>query len=452
LPQPVSKILTNGLEVISVQDSSNAVLCLQLYIRTGSVQENKNQRGYSHFIEHLSFKSTLDFPSNGISSYASGLGGMLNAFTDFDCTCYYLMLPSEKLKEGLHILAELAFKSTFSKEDVETEKDIILEEIKQYQNDPETDFLDYIQSTYYQKSPLKYPILGNPDSVSQADFAALSRFYRQRYLPENSFLVICGDFCDEELNGYLDKYFAPWKQGNKPIPQPTEIEPEINGLRYFWKQKEINEKTLAIALPELCDKHPFANALLIAIRYLAIGKSSRLYKRLVEEEKICSSVKVSSLCGLLSGASVISFTPLSDKYLPDIVHIFKEELTSLLKNGIPANEMELIKKDIIHSWLFSFEGMEDLAGLVATEKMAGDLTRLQSYGEEIDSTTLSAVMDAIHKYWLPAGLAVYYQSPVQNLELMQVANSLITIPQQINNSSSIASLADEPSLKLDFTP
>ncbi len=226
MPQPVSKILTNGLEVISVQDSSNAVLCLQLYIRTGSVQENKNQRGYSHFIEHLSFKSTLDFPSNGISRYASGLGGMLNAFTDFDCTCYYLMLPSEKLKEGLHILAELAFKSTFSKEDVETEKDIILEEIKQYQNDPETDFLDYIQSTYYQKSPLKYPILGNPDSVSQADFAALSRFYRQRYLPENSFLVICGDFCDEELSCYLDKYLHP---GNKVISQfhsPQKLNPK----------------------------------------------------------------------------------------------------------------------------------------------------------------------------------------------------------------------------------
>ena len=63
------------------------------------------------------------------------------------------------------------------------------------------------------------------------------------------------------------------------------------------------------------------------------------------------------------------------------MHIFKEELSFLLKNGIPANEMALIKKDIIHSWLFSFEGMEDLAGLVATEKMAGDLTRLQSYVE-----------------------------------------------------------------------
>ncbi|OQC04784.1 MAG: putative zinc protease AlbF [Candidatus Cloacimonetes bacterium ADurb.Bin089] len=450
LPQPVSKILPNGLEVISVQDNSNAVLCLQLYIRTGSVQENKNQRGYSHFIEHLSFKSTRDFPFNGISRYASGLGGMLNAFTDFDCTCYYLMLPSEKLQEGLHILAELGFQSTFSKEDVATEKDIILEEIKQYQNDPETDFLDYIQSTYYQKSPLKYPILGNPESVSQADFAALRRFYRQRYIPENSFLVICGDFHYEELNGFLDKYFVPWKKGNKPIPQPTEIEPEINGLRYFWRQKEINEKTLALALPELCDKHPLANALLIAIRYLAIGKSSRLYKRLVEEEKICSSVKVSSLCGILSGASVISFTPLSDKYLPDIVHIFKEELSFLLKNGIPANEMALIKKDIIHSWLFSFEGMEDLAGLVATEKLAGDLTRLQSYDKEIDSTPLSSVMKAIHKYWLPAGLAVYYQSPDQNMDLMQEANSLINITQPINYPSSIASLADEPSLKLDF--
>ena len=452
IPEPVSRVLANGLEVISVQDNSNSVLCLQLYIRTGSVQENKNQKGYSHFIEHLSFKSTKDFPYNGISHFATGLGGMLNAFTDYDCTCYYVNLPSEKLKEGLYILSQLAFQSTFSREDVKKEKDIILEEIKQYKNDPETDFLEFIQSSYYQKSPLKYPILGSPESIIKADFASLQRFYKNRYNPKNAFLIICGDFQQEELKSFLDYYFVPWKCRGKLIKQPLNIEPEINGFRYFYRQKELSENTIAIALPELSEKHPNANALLIAIRYLAIGKSSRLFKRLMEEEKICSSVKVSSLCGVLSGASVISITPVSDKYISDVIKIFRSEYSALLNYGIPEYEMKLIKEDIINSWLFSFEGMENLADLVATEKFAGDLNRLQSYGEEITAVTISDVMSTIHKYWLPDGLAVYYQGTFENADFANNAYAVKSIALQQDLAFNPANLCIKPSLNLEITP
>ena len=216
-PKPICRNLSNGLEVISVKDNSHPVLCIQLYIKTGSTLENDQQRGYSHFIEHLSFKSTNDFPNNGISLYASGLGGMLNAFTDYDCTCYYLNLPSEKLKEGFHILSQLAFHSTFIKKDVNKVKEIILEEIKQYQNDPESDFLEYIQTHYYHKSPLKYPVLGNPKSINSASYEELRAFYKNSYTPANSFLVICGEFQENELSACLDSYFSSWKNTSKPV-------------------------------------------------------------------------------------------------------------------------------------------------------------------------------------------------------------------------------------------
>lgn len=408
-PKPICRNLSNGLEVISVKDNSHPVLCLQLYIRTGSTLENDQQRGYSHFIEHLSFKSTSDFPNNKISLYASGLGGMLNAFTDYDCTCYYLNLPSEKLKEGFHILSQLAFHSTFSKEDVSKEKEIILEEIKQYQNDPESDFLEYIQTNCYQKSPLRYPVLGNPKSINSARYKELREFYKNRYTPVNSFLVICGNYQENELDAYLDTYFSAWENISKPLPYLLDIEPEMNGFRYIFRKKAIGDDTIAFAFPELSEKHPLANALLIAMRYFAIGRSSRLYNRLVEKDKLCSSVKVNSLCGVLSGVSVIYITPISATFIPDIIRIVYEEYSALLQFGIPLAELELIKKDIINSWLFSFEGMENLANLIAAEKFTGDLCRLQKYGDEINSISIEAVMAAIHKYWLPEGITVYHE-------------------------------------------
>ena len=192
-------------------------------------------------------------------------------------------LTFRKVKEGFHILSQLAFHSTFSKEDVSKEKEIILEEIKQYQNDPESDFLEYIQTNCYQKSPLRYPVLGNPKSINSARYKELREFYKNRYTPVNSFLVICGNYQENELDAYLDTYFSAWENISKPLPYLLDIEPEMNGFRYIFRKKAIGDDTIAFAFPELSEKHPLANALLIAMRYFAIGRSSWLYNRLVEK-------------------------------------------------------------------------------------------------------------------------------------------------------------------------
>ncbi|MGC9362300.1 MAG: M16 family metallopeptidase, partial [Candidatus Syntrophosphaera sp.] len=121
-----SGYLPNGLKYIVQTDHSNSVLCLQLYVRIGSAWEDESEAGYSHFLEHLAFKRTHDFGYNQIMNHVNSLGGNINAYTDFDCTCYYLMLPSEFLREGLKVFAELAARPAFDSADVATEKDIII--------------------------------------------------------------------------------------------------------------------------------------------------------------------------------------------------------------------------------------------------------------------------------------------------------------------------------------
>jgi len=154
------------------------------------------------------------------------------------------------------------------------------------------------------------------------------------------------------------------------------------------------------------------------MRYLAIGKASRLFIRLVEKEKLCSSVKVNSLCGMLSGASAVCFTPLSSKNIPAIISIFAEELARLAVNGIPTHEMHLIKQDIIHSWIYSFEGMENLANLVAVEEFIGNLARLHSYGERINAISMDQVYQVVRKYWKPNFFTIFHEGdkPVPNYE------------------------------------
>ncbi|MGB4308700.1 MAG: insulinase family protein, partial [Candidatus Cloacimonadaceae bacterium] len=159
---------SNGLSYYLNSDMSEPIVCLQAVVKTGSTLEQKSQAGYSHFIEHLTFKSSKHYGFNQISNTVFALGGWLNAYTDFDSTCYYMLLPSEHVFTGLQILGELLMNASFSAEDVETEKDIILEEMQQYRDDPEADFLEYIQLNHFDKSLLGRSIIGNPQSIRAA--------------------------------------------------------------------------------------------------------------------------------------------------------------------------------------------------------------------------------------------------------------------------------------------
>lgn len=411
LPRAISNTLANGFKYILHQDVSEPIVCLQAVVRSGSATELSNLNGYSHFLEHLVFKSSKRFGFNQISNTITKLGGSLNAYTDFDSTCYYLLLPSEHLEMGLMVLSELLINARFKPIDVEIEKDIILSEIDQYTDDPETDFLEYIQKRYYQFCPLRQPIIGFPFYIRAASFRRLKAFYKRIYNPENAFLVLSGDARPDSVQSMVQEFFGAWKQNgrrNKLLPAKW-LEPEYSKDGLFTDRGK--QVFLAYVLPELSELHPMSDALLMAIRYFAIGRSSRLHKRLVEEKKLCSAVRVSSLCGVMSGASVIMCIPSRKDAIEQICHIVREEFNHLWYHGIPRDEFFLVQQDIIHGWLFGFEARENIANLLVAEELLGDYQTLYGYGERIRSLTQSDILNAVHDYWNPDKFCMFYRGP-----------------------------------------
>ncbi len=430
LPVPEIRFLDNGLKVIHLQDNTNPVICMQLYIRSGSLSERGKQRGYAHFMEHLVFKSTQLYPGNSLSEKASSLGGMLNAFTDYDCTCFYLLLPSEAMEEGLEMLYELAARADFSRHDVEMEKEIILEEIKQYENDPESDFLEYVQMNYFHKSPLKHPVLGYVNTVQNASWETLKRYYKSHYVPQNAFLVVCGNYDARELEDKAKGIFSKWKSEHYPAKTSFSLEPELNPSRRFARKGHNGSELIALALPELSELHPQSDALLIAMRWLAIGKSSRLFKRLVEEDKICSAVRVHSLCGMSSGASVIMIYPLGNQYLQRILEVFRQELLALINYGIPPAALEEVKADVIHNWLYSFDGVENLANQIAAEEFIGDPKSISRYGETIAAIKDSEVLNAVRHYWQTKRISLFCEDSTTVFPDQQFRISTKPVPKE----------------------
>ncbi len=338
------------------------------------------------------------------------LGGVINAYTEFDTTCYYMMLPSEQIKTGLEIMADLAFKADFTAEDITVEKDIIIEEIKQYDNEPESSFIDWIQNTYFKFNPLKEPILGTKQSISNAGHGAALRFYQEYYRPDNCFLVLSGCFDIEITQKYTNELFNKWTC-NLPIPQNTAInpQPECNGFNLLTKAKKSEDTYLAFTLPELIETDRLSDATLLLIKAFAAEKHSRLYKRLVEKDKLALGVRLHSISGRYPGITIIQIIPASQLVIADIIYALYDELYKIKQHLLNLDEINLIKREMYYSWLFDFEYIESVGSSLASEEILTTYKELYKFPERINNITTELLAESLDKYWTSDYISIYYQ-------------------------------------------
>ena len=184
----------------------------------------------------------------------------------------------------MEILSELAFHANFSQQDFKSEKLVIIEELKQYQNDPEDSFIEEIAADYFQTNPYKNPIIGNLKNLQIAKYEDLQKFYETFCSPNNCFLVASGDFDEEKLLNKTEEYFSIWKKQQFSKPKITKLELPSKG-RFISMKKNISNDILAFVLPDLSERNPASYALSLAMKIFAVGKNSRLYARLFDEEK-----------------------------------------------------------------------------------------------------------------------------------------------------------------------
>ncbi len=413
-----SKQLENEFKVISAIDNSYPLICLQLYFRIGSAWEKRNEAGYSHFTEHLVFKSTKKFPENSIMEYITNLGGYFNAYTEYDSTCFYVCLPSKFLAEGLEYLAELSRFSNYSEEEFQFEKQVVIEELKEYQNNPEDNFLEEIVSHYFQKNPYKYPIIGNLDSLKNATYQELQNFYQKYYIPQNAFLVATGDFQQDELIKLTTRFFGDWQKGKKlEFKRTLKDFPQRSAITSY--PKKVKNDILAFILPDLSDCEPEAYPLSFVTKVFATGKNSRLHDRLFIKEKLIDGIKVNSISGVNDGATTIFVYPKNNADLKLITKIFLEELEQFVVHGLDQNEMNEHKTDLLHYYLYSYEYLESLASSLGTEELAIGYEEFQKYPNKIKQLTLQELNSTIKKYFKMRHLHIDHLGnkdfPIENL-------------------------------------
>ena len=200
--------LKNGLNVLLIESHKSPVVAVQMWVKTGSADEHKGVEGISHFIEHLVFKGSNKYGVGEIASTVESSGGVLNAYTTFDQTVFYVTVSKEYTDVGLDVINEMMGFPRFDKAEIDNEREVVIEEIKRGNDNPRQQASRLLFSSQYTKHPYGVPVIGYDKNIRKLSREEILKYYNERYVAKNMNLVIVGDFQTTEMKKKITQVFG----------------------------------------------------------------------------------------------------------------------------------------------------------------------------------------------------------------------------------------------------
>lgn len=392
--------LQNGLTIIVEERNQPPLVYLLLTVKAGSIYEGEYLgTGISHFVEHMVFKER-DQGGEETGAFAQkieSMGGELNAYTSFDKTSYYVLVPSSKWKEGLDILFDAVLNPSFDEKEIEKEREVILREMALAEDNPNRFLSKHFWKNVFTIHPYKFPIIGEKTLFMGLKQDDLVNYHKKMYVPNNMILVICGDIDEEEVR----KQVIEMNKNIDPSPLAPIIlpkEPPQISKRTFELEKDINMAYLDIGfhIPPFADEDMYALDILSII--LGQGKSSRLYQRLREEESLVHSISSYSWTPLYHGIFGISAV-MEESHIEKVKNIIFEEIQKIQDRNIKQKELDKAKNILRIQELYNHETLEGKAlELVSNHIYAQDLRFTAKYLEKIEKVTKEEIVQVARKY------------------------------------------------------
>ena len=385
------KKFENGIRLVVNKMSSLMSVTMGILVHTGACVESDSEDGISHFIEHMMFKGTKKRTSYQISDEMDRIGAQMNAFTGKDMTCYYAKSTTGHAAEAFDILADLFLESTFSRDEMEKDKGVIVEEINMNEDTPDDLCLDLLSRAFYGERGYGRNILGPAKNVKSFDNAAIAAYMDKHYVPDNIVISMAGNIDEKKAEDLVSKYFSGLKSR---CCKRDAIAVDLKGNSIF-KTKKIEQVHIGIAYPSVRRYEELYDATQVMNTVLGGGISSRLFQRVREDLGLAYSVYsfVSSYAeaGSLSVYAGVN----SDKYLQSVKAIY-DCIDDLKKNGMKEEEFLRGKEQLISSSIFSQESTGSQMLLVGKEMLySGNIYDFEKRINEITSVTLSDVRNAI---------------------------------------------------------
>ena len=358
--------LENGLHVILHQDNSVPIVTTSVLYHVGSKDENPERTGFAHFFEHLLFEGTKNISKGKWFSIVTGNGGSNNAYTTNDFTYYYENFPSNNLKLGLWMESERMLHPIIDQTGVDTQNEVVKEEKRmRYDNSPYGKWNEEVKSYLYELHPYSQTTIGKMEHLDAATLEEFMAFNKKYYIPNNATLTVAGDIDIPQAKGWIKDYFGP-------IPKGPEIQ------RSFPKESPITETIKAdafdpnIQIPAvfLAYRTPGRNSrdarvLDVISTYLSQGKSSKLYKKLVDDKKMSLQVAAFNLNNEDYSTYVILSLPLGENTLETLITEIDEEVSKIQKELISEKDYQKLQNQFESEFVNSNSTIEGIANSLA---------------------------------------------------------------------------------------
>ena len=395
--------LKNGLKVIVIENKRAPVVAQMIWYNFGSGVEENGKSGLAHFMEHLMFKGTKKFPDSYYSNFISRIGGSENAFTSYDYTAYYQVFPKYELEKIMQMESDRMINLTLSKENVEIEKKVILEErFQRVESDPSAKLDESMRTVLFPNHYYGRPIIGWKHEIENLSFDDIIEFYKKYYVPNNATLVLSGDVDFERVKKLTKKYFGKRRKGNALIYENV-VDPNIETsvtveMKHSTVKQNIWKKFYRVNSYKNSIKDSLA--LEIGLRILASGSSSVLYENLVNKKKKFSAIG-GYYQGLTRGEGSVYFyaIPNEDLVLDNIEIIINKEIDQILNEGISKKRFEIEKKKFVYDSIYERDGVLNPAQAVGEAITIGiKLDDLENLNKELDNVNYIDVIEALKKF------------------------------------------------------
>ncbi|CEQ30877.1 M16 family peptidase [[Clostridium] sordellii] len=343
--------LDNGLTIVGEEIPYLKSITLGVWVNAGSRIESEKLSGISHFIEHMLFKGTKNRTSKEIASTIDNLGGQINAFTSKECTCYYVKLLDEHIDIGLDILSDMFLNPLFDKEDIEKERQVILEELKMYEDSPEDLVYDLLMEGVYKTDALGGNIIGTKESLDNMNRGIISDYFKKYYVASNSVISISGNFKFEEIVKLIEEKFKNLNKGDVNIEITT---PEFHPC-FIAKNKDTEQVNLAISLKAIpLEDREDAYALSIINNIFGGSISSRLFQNIRENKGLVYSIYSAPSLYRKSGELGI-YASMSNENLKKVYNLVLEEIDNIRENHLTEEEIRESKEQLKGSYILGLE-------------------------------------------------------------------------------------------------
>ncbi|NOU59557.1 M16 family metallopeptidase [Marinifilum caeruleilacunae] len=407
--------LDNGLHVILQQDHTTPNIVVSVMYHVGSKNENPELTGFAHFFEHLMFEGTKNIPRHQYDKYVSRAGGELNANTSTDRTYYFEMLPSNQLALGLWLESERMLHAKVEEIGIKTQKGVVIQEKKQrYDNPPYGTILPQTMAHAYEKHPYRWTPIGDENHIRNAKNEDFINFYKEFYVPNNAVLTICGDFDKAEAKKLVNDYFAEIPKGTKEIYRPNIVEPKKTAevRDTVFDNIQLPAVIQAYHIPAVGTKDFYAVDMLSKL--MTDGKSSRLYKELVDKQQKAIQLMAFPMPYEDPGLTLAFGIPnmgVDPKALEDEMDkqfaVVRDELIS-------DREFQKLRNKIENELVGSNATIADRAENLATAyTYFKDTERVNKELDKYFAVTKEDIRSVAKKYFVPENRVVLYYLPKQ---------------------------------------